>query len=275
VASLLNKTGCCGSVIRVNTNAIPNYSFRPENFKELVLKHKPVLDMSTSICNGKIFKRNINFWQPSVSVGLTSSLQIKLAHTDVLKVPDFSDVRHNSLKESNARREDSDVERRMFSYTMLFGASLVGAMVTKDIVRTLLETMTPNAKTLAEASLEVDIGSIPEGKNVVFKWRNKPLFVKHRTAEDIEREAAVPLSELRDPQSDADRVQKPEWLILVGICTHLGCVPIANAGDYGGYYCPCHGSHYDGSGRIRRGPAPLNLEIPEYKFIQDTTIVVG
>ena len=93
---------------------------------------------------------------------------------------------------------------------------MIGAMVTKDIVRSLLETMTPNAKTLAEATLEVDIGNIPEGKNVVFKWRNKPLFVKHRTAEEVEREAGVPLSELRDPQTDAERVQKPEWLIIIG-----------------------------------------------------------
>lgn len=117
--------------------------------------------------------------------------------------------------------------------------------------------------------------SIFLGKNVTFKWRGKPLFVKHRTAEDIEREGAVSLAELRDPQSDADRVANPKFLVVLGVCTHLGCVPIANAGNFGGYYCPCHGSHYDGSGRIRAGPAPLNLEVPPHKFTNPTTLVVG
>ena len=96
-----------------------------------------------------------------------------------------------------------------------------------------------------------------------------------RTAEEIEKEAACDITTLRDPQTDAERVQKPEFLVLIGVCTHLGCVPIANAGDFGGYYCPCHGSHYDGSGRIRKGPAPLNLEVPFYEFPEENLMVVG
>ena len=107
------------------------------------------------------------------------------------------------------------------------------------------------------------------------QWRNKPLFIRHRPASEIEREEAVSLSDLRDQETDADRVQKSQWLIVLGVCTHLGCVPIANSGEYGGYYCPCHGSHYDASGRIRKGPAPLNLEVPPYVFIDETTLIVG
>ena len=100
---------------------------------------------------------------------------------------------------------------------------------------------------------------------MTFKWRGKPLFIRHRTAAEIEAEVSCDPATLRDPQSDAERVKDPEWLVILGVCTHLGCVPIANAGEFGGYYCPCHGSHYDASGRIRKGPAPLNLEVSVVK----------
>jgi len=135
--------------------------------------------------------------------------------------------------------------------------------------------MSATADVLAMAKIEIKLGDIPEGKNVTFKWRGKPLFVRHRTQEEIETEAAVDVSTLRDPEHDTDRVKDPEWLVLLGICTHLGCVPISNAGEFGGYYCPCHGSHYDASGRIRIGPAPANLEIPEYSFPEEGLLVVG
>jgi ubiquinol-cytochrome c reductase iron-sulfur subunit len=139
--------------------------------------------------------------------------------------------------------------------------------------QSLISTWSASKDVLAMAKIEVNLNDIPAGKNVVLKWRGKPLFVKHRTAEEIARERAVDVSTLRDPQKDEDRVKNPEWLVLLGVCTHLGCVPIAGQGDYFGYYCPCHGSHYDSSGRIRKGPAPLNLEIPEYEFQGDILIV--
>jgi len=101
------------------------------------------------------------------------------------------------------------------------------------------------------------------------------LFIRHRTAAEIAQEEAVAVSSLRDPQHDSERTKNPEWLVVLGVCTHLGCVPIANSGDFGGYYCPCHGSHYDASGRIRKGPAPLNLEVPEYIFPTEDTLLVG
>lgn len=109
------------------------------------------------------------------------------------------------------------------------------------------------------------------------QWRGKPLFIRHRAQSEIEAARAVPLSELRDPQPDQVRVKdgKDQYLVLLGVCTHLGCVPLPEAGDYKGWFCPCHGSHYDTSGRIRQGPAPLNLEVPPYCFIDDNTVLVG
>nr|CAI5826763.1 unnamed protein product [Callosobruchus analis] len=131
--------------------------------------------------------------------------------------------------------------------------------------------MAASADVLAMAKIEVNLLEIPEGKSVSFKWRGKPLFVRHRTKEEIDVVKAVPLNSLRDPEPDEARCQKPEFLVVIG------CIPIADAGDYGpgGYYCPCHGSHYDAAGRIRRGPAPTNLEVPEYSFLNDNTIIVG
>ena len=107
------------------------------------------------------------------------------------------------------------------------------------------------------------------------KWRGKPIFIKNRTSAEIEDAKSVDMGELRDKEADGDRVQQDQWLVVLGICTHLGCVPISGAGEYGGWFCPCHGSHYDVSGRIRKGPAPLNLEIPPYKFLGDEKILIG
>lgn len=126
--------------------------------------------------------------------------------------------------------------------------------------------MAPAADVLALASAEFNTGDIAEGTTLTVKWRGKPVFIRHRTDAEVATEAAVNIAELKDPQTDAERAIDPKWLVVLGVCTHLGCVPISGAGDYSGWFCPCHGSHYDCSGRIRRGPAPLNLEIPPYSF---------
>jgi ubiquinol-cytochrome c reductase iron-sulfur subunit len=139
----------------------------------------------------------------------------------------------------------------------------------------LIDQMNPDASTLALATTDVDISKIPVGEIVTVKWQGKPVFIDHRTQQEIDEARAVPLSDLPDPATDQSRVQNPEWLIVVGICTHLGCVPVGHEGDYGGWFCPCHGSHYDTSGRIRKGPAPLNLSIPPYVFVSDTKIAIG
>jgi ubiquinol-cytochrome c reductase iron-sulfur subunit len=128
---------------------------------------------------------------------------------------------------------------------------------------------------LALANTEVDISKIPMGQGITIKWRGKPVFIRRRTGDEVARENAVALADLRDEETDEDRVINPEWLVILGICTHLGCVPISNAGDYHGWFCPCHGSHYDLSGRIRKGPAPLNMEVPPYSFMEPTKLLIG
>ncbi len=141
-----------------------------------------------------------------------------------------------------------------------------------------ISQMNPDASTVALASTEVDISAIPEGGILTVKWRGKPVFIRHRTKKEIDEAVATPLNQLPDPQADKARVKKPEWLVVVGVCTHLGCVPLGapgSRGDFDGWFCPCHGSHYDTSGRIRRGPAPTNLPVPEYDFVSDTKLRIG
>ncbi|KAF3854524.1 hypothetical protein F7725_022579 [Dissostichus mawsoni] len=192
-----------------------------------------------------------------------------------VKIPDFTDYRRPEVTDPNKSSQESSEGRRTFSYLVTGASTIVGVYAAKTVVSQFVSSMSASADVLALSQIEVKLGDIPEGKNVTFKWRGKPLFVRHRTEKEIAAEEAVNIGELRDPQHDKERVQNPKWVIVLGVCTHLGCVPIANAGDYGGYYCPCHGSHYDASGRIRKGPAPLNLEVPYYEFPDEDTVVVG
>ncbi|CAL5870536.1 uncharacterized protein PFLUO_LOCUS4775 [Penicillium psychrofluorescens] len=186
-------------------------------------------------------------------------------YTSTLKIPNFSKYSSNKSPRSN----------QVFSYFMAGSLGLASAVGAKATVQDFLVNMSASADVLAQAKVEVALGAIPEGKNVIIKWRGKPVFIRHRTQDEITEAREEKWEELRDPQSDEDRVQRPEWLIMLGVCTHLGCVPIGEAGDYGGWFCPCHGSHYDISGRVRRGPAPLNLEVPQYSFPEDETLVIG
>ncbi|KFA65210.1 hypothetical protein S40285_01473 [Stachybotrys chlorohalonatus IBT 40285] len=183
------------------------------------------------------------------------------------KVPDFGKYVSGTSANTNL----------VFSYFMVGTMGALTAAGAKSTVSEFLVNMSASADILAMAKVEVDLASIPEGKNaqVIIKWRGKPVFVRHRTADEIEQANKVEVSALRDPQTDDERVKNPEWLVMLGVCTHLGCVPIGEAGDYGGWFCPCHGSHYDISGRIRKGPAPLNLEIPAYDFPEDGKLVIG
>lgn len=166
-----------------------------------------------------------------------------------------------------------DPTRREFTYFMLGGARFIYASAARLALIKFVASMSPSADVLALASAEFDTGSIMEGTTLTVKWRGKPVFIRHRTDDEIAREKAVNVSTLKDPQDDSVRAVDPKWLIVLGVCTHLGCVPISGAGEYGGWFCPCHGSHYDTSGRIRKGPAPLNLEIPPYKLNGDKLIV--
>jgi ubiquinol-cytochrome c reductase iron-sulfur subunit len=154
----------------------------------------------------------------------------------------------------------------------------VGAIGAAATLVPLIAQMNPDASTVAAgAPIEVDLGPIAEGQIIKVFWRGKPIYISHRTKKEIDEARAVPLADLKDPQSDQDRVQKghDQWLVVIGICTHLGCIPLAHQGNYDGWFCPCHGSQYDSSGRIRLGPAPANLPVPPYAFLSDSRIQIG
>jgi ubiquinol-cytochrome c reductase iron-sulfur subunit len=159
-------------------------------------------------------------------------------------------------------------------------AASVTAFGAASAVWPFVSSMNPSKDVLALSSIEVDLGHVAEGQAITVKWRGKPVFIRHRTPAEIEQAVKDDAVEMRDPQRDEDRAQKPAYLVLVGVCTHLGCVPLGQKdsepkGEYGGWYCPCHGSQYDTSGRIRKGPAPLNLEVPAYQYASDTLVKIG
>ncbi|CAH2256093.1 cytochrome b-c1 complex subunit Rieske, mitochondrial-like [Pararge aegeria] len=200
--------------------------------------------------------------------------QVRFAHTDIA-YPDFSAYRRKDTLDPTSKATENVDGRQSFTYLIAGAGSVAGAYAAKSVVTQFVSSMAAAADVLALAKIEIKLAEIPEGKSVTFKWRGKPLFIRHRTANEIATEKSVPVDQLRDPQHDDIRTQDPKWLVVIGVCTHLGCVPVANSGDFGGYYCPCHGSHYDASGRIRKGPAPLNLEVPPYSFLEDGLLVVG
>ncbi len=163
-------------------------------------------------------------------------------------------------------------DRRDFLFTASYTVGAIGLGAT---VWPFIHQMNPDSSVKALASTEVDLSSIQPGKSITVLWRGKPVFIKRRTEEEISEAKKVDLKELPDPEKDEDRAKNPEWLVMLGMCTHLGCVPLGDKGEYGGWFCPCHGSHYDTSGRIRKGPAPKNLEIPKYEFVDAKTIKIG
>ncbi|MGV8938901.1 MAG: ubiquinol-cytochrome c reductase iron-sulfur subunit [Allorhizobium sp.] len=177
--------------------------------------------------------------------------------------------------------------RRDFLYLTTGMAGAVGAVA---VAWPFIDQMRPDASTLAMASIEVDVTAVEPGMSLTVKWRGKPVFIRNRTEKEIEEAKAVALSDLKDPlarnanlAADAEATDiartagegKENWLVMIGVCTHLGCVPLGESGEYGGWFCPCHGSVYDTSGRIRKGPAPENMAIPTFSFVSDTVVKVG
>ena len=189
----------------------------------------------------------------------------------------MSDTAPNADQSTGAKAEIDEQTRRDF---LLWSTIAVGAAGTAMAIWPFIDQMNPAADTLALASTEADLSSVEVGQSITVMWRGKPVFIRRRTEDEIAEAEAVDLAALPDPERDADRVQKPEWLVMVGVCTHLGCIPLGqksgdSKGEFGGWFCPCHGSHYDTSGRIRKGPAPTNLPVPGYEFLDDTTVRIG
>lgn len=177
--------------------------------------------------------------------------------------------------------------RRDFLYLTTGMAGVVGGVA---VAWPFIDQMRPDASTLALGAIDVDVSSLTPGMSLTVKWRGKPVFIRNRTDQEVEEAKAVALTDLKDPvarnaniaadaqATDLDRSageSRENWIIMVGVCTHLGCIPLGQAGDFGGWFCPCHGSHYDTAGRIRKGPAPQNLAVPTFSFISDTVIKIG
>jgi len=260
-------TSACSHTTRIVGNS-------PKNFLPTV--SKPALK---KLPNNALLMTNKHLSsKPSMSLNVFSgTMAVRYAHTD-LQVPDFSNYKVAPTKSTvdfHEKERQRKLEKKSFYYTVTAGIGMGVVYGAKNIVESVVSYIGPGRDVLALGGTEVEMSAIPEGKSATFSWRGKPLFIRHRTPEEIEREQAVNVAELRDPETDDQRVQSPEWLVVIGVCTHLGCVPIADAGDFGGYYCPCHGSHYDGCGRIRKGPAPRNLEVPSYQIVNDEIIRVG
>jgi ubiquinol-cytochrome c reductase iron-sulfur subunit len=170
-----------------------------------------------------------------------------------------------------------ETNRRDF---LIITTAAVAGIGTASAIWPFIDTMNPAADTLALASTEVDLSPIQQGQRITVTWRGKPVFIDYRTQQEIDAARNVKVDELPDPEPDEKRAIKPEYLIVVGICTHLGCVPLGQKatdprGDFGGWFCPCHGSQYDTAGRIRRGPAPANLHVPAYTYIGDKHVRIG
>ena len=168
--------------------------------------------------------------------------------------------------------EDKKTNRRDFIFTASYALGAVGVGA---VAWPLIDQMNPDASVKALASTEVDISGVEKGQSITVLWRGKPVFIRRRTEEEITKAKDVKLDDLPHPETDEERAKNPEWLVMLGVCTHLGCVPLGDKGEYGGWFCPCHGSHYDTSGRIRKGPAPTNMEVPKYEFVNANTIKIG
>ncbi|KAG6429311.1 hypothetical protein SASPL_107360 [Salvia splendens] len=220
-----------------------------------------------------VFDQIRGFSSGSLATGQNSGLVPEVPATvAAIKNPSSKIVydEHN-----HERYPPGDPSKRAFAYFVLTGGRFVYASLARLLVLKFVLSMSASKDVLALASLEVNLSSIEPGTTVTVKWRGKPVFIRRRTEEDIKLANSVDVASLRDPQEDAVRVKNPEWLVVIGVCTHLGCIPLPNAGDYGGWFCPCHGSHYDISGRIRKGPAPFNLEVPTYTFLDENKLMVG
>ena len=168
--------------------------------------------------------------------------------------------------------EDKKTNRRDFIFTASYALGAVGVGA---VVWPLIDQMNPDASVKALASTEVDVSGVEKGQSITVLWRGKPVFIRRRTEMEIAKAKDVKLEDLPHPETDEERAKNPEWLVMLGVCTHLGCVPLGDKGEYGGWFCPCHGSHYDTSGRIRKGPAPTNMEVPKYEFVNINTIKIG
>ncbi|KAA8532282.1 hypothetical protein F0562_032315 [Nyssa sinensis] len=273
-------------MLRVAGRRLSSLSWRSAQTSSAFVAGNPISggdipsDGSTTMCPShafslsSVFRDQIrgfgsNSLTPSHDMGIISDLPATMVAVKNA-TPKILYDEHN-----HERYPPGDPSKRAFAYFVLTGGRFVYASLIRLLILKFVLSMSASKDVLALASLEVDLSSIEPGSTVTVKWRGKPVFIRRRTKEDIKLANSVDIGSLRDPQEDSVRVKNPEWLVVVGVCTHLGCIPLPNAGDFGGWFCPCHGSHYDISGRIRKGPAPYNLEVPTYSFLEESKLLIG
>lgn len=260
------RNSCC-----LDSQALPPYYLHNEK-EGKVCKRSVIAQRPNYQCKRNAFKNNLEsiLWQQ-----VRYKYEYPKLHRDY-EQPNFDAYRKDKFKDLKRTTWQSGDEKKGYTSMIGFFGLLCGFYGAKSELTHFLTSMSAPADVRALASIEIDVGNVAPGACFSYKWRGKPLFVKHRTPAEISAEANTPMSALKDPETPDQRTVKPEWLIVIGICTHLGCVPVPNSGDWaGGFYCPCHGSHYDNVGRARKGPAPLNLEVPPHKFLSDTLVLVG
>ena len=195
--------------------------------------------------------------------GLQNRLEACVSDTNIIE---------DGLTVTKLESQKDEPNRRAFLHLTTGAFAAIGAA---NVAWPLIDQMNPDASMRALASIEIDLDTVEVGQSLTVTWRGKPVFIRRRTQQEILDAENVSLDALPDPEADKTRAENPEWLVMIGVCTHLGCVPLGQAGEFNGWFCPCHGSHYDTSGRIRKGPAPKNLEIPPYQFVSDSRIKIG
>lgn len=200
-------------------------------------------------------------------------MTIKERNLEGVVAEDSESDNSNALVKDSSDNGDGSTRR---DFVVLTASAMVGVGLMSATIP-FVKSLAPDAGVLAVGSVEVDLSPLQEGQSTTIMWRGRPVFITHRTSTQITEAQNVDFAALKDPETDAERVKKGQekWLVVVGVCTHLGCVPVANKGDYNGWFCPCHGSQYDSSGRVRKGPAPTNLVVPPYEFINENKIKIG
>lgn len=273
----LRKPNLSGSYVQYNEKSMFPKPNEIRHISSITAKRRDYLDItqrSTAFKNGKLTTSFISFYKSSkrfYSTEIPESVKNLIA-----KAPSggFYQEVEQIQEYLKPQGRQGDYDKRQFTYFVISTGRFLYAAGIRLLILKFLYTWTVAADLKALATIEVDVSNVPAGKTILVTWRGKPVFVRHRTAQEIEIARTTPLDVLRDPQRDEDRFQDPNWAVLIAICTHLGCVPISDAGDWHAFFCPCHGSHYDISGRVRKGPAPLNLHIPPHK-IEGTTLTLG
>lgn len=273
-ASLINKTIACSDIKAfpgVTVEHQETFIFQSSSKSSTIpeIKQQPIFTNTFSV--NKSFRHKTALTaQPvryySTQIGTEKSLKRNELPEAVQRLVDTAPKTGYHGDNISEYLKEGDYDKRQFAYFVANSSRFVIAAGLRLAILRFLYSWSAAADVLAVSKIEVDVSNVPKGKTITVTWRGKPVFIKHRTEDEMKSLSETDLSTLKDPQADSERTKNDEWSVLLAICTHLGCVPVTDAGIMNAFFCPCHGSHYDASGRIVKGPAPLNLEVPKHQF---------